>query len=58
MKTILINKTQDNRALNPCQLKKKFGSGIIKCSFDCAITNECPIFYIDANDNPIIAKKQ
>lgn len=42
--------------LNPCQLKKLWGSGRIACSAYCAFINGCPIIYIDSHDQPLIKK--
>jgi hypothetical protein len=56
MKQIIIYKTEKEKPLDPCQLKKLWGSGHISCSFDCAISQDCPIFYIDEHNQPIIKK--
>lgn len=54
LKTVL--QTQNEKPLNPCQLKKIHGSGRIACSMMCAFEHECPVFYIDSHDMPIIKR--
>lgn len=50
--TILETETEKERPLNPCQLKKLWGSGRIMCSFNCAINHDCPIYYCDEHERP------
>lgn len=45
--------TDNEKAQNPCQLKKIWGNGNIACTFECADTHGWPVFYIDSNNNPI-----
>jgi hypothetical protein len=47
---------QPEKVLNPCQLKKIWGSGQVACTFDCAFDHNCPVFYVNAKGEPIIQK--
>lgn len=49
----ILQQVIDDPKLNPCQLEKIEG---MACSFFCAMMHDCPVYYIDANDNPRIRK--
>jgi hypothetical protein len=53
MKQETVQETETPK-LNPCQLKKLSGSGVIACSLYCAFLHECPVFFIDSHDMPVI----
>lgn len=54
--TELITILETDDALNPCQLEKKFGSSKIACNMICAFENNCPVFYVDSHEMPLIRK--
>lgn len=54
MRQKLYMTAKSENPLNPCQLKKLWGSGLISCSFDYAIHNNCPVFYVDSHNMPIL----
>lgn len=54
LKTVLAYKQKT--PLNPCQLKKIWGDGVIACSMLCAFEHGCPVAYIDSNDMLLIKR--
>jgi hypothetical protein len=55
MKQELITVADTEKPLNPCQLKKIWGSAKVSCSFDCAFDHDCPIYYCDEHEQPVIS---
>jgi hypothetical protein len=47
--------TEINKHEKWCQLKKLRGE--FSCSLFCALVNDCPVFYIDEHEGPIIKKE-
>lgn len=58
MRQQLVMKSGTDEVQNPCQLKKLWGTGVIACTFICAIDNGCPVFYVDSNGMPILGLKR
>lgn len=54
LKTVL--QYEQERPLNPCQLKKIWGSGVTACSMMCAFEHGCPVAYIDSHDMLLIKR--